>query len=365
MQTLHTRRALAGLAGLAGALGFAASVAPAQASTPAAATAVAAAGGTATTDTAIRFVGLGSAVNNLTVSGFGPDRFLLTDTLPISAGTGCAAQAVPAGLFGVVCRAPVNAEGEFTRFFVDLGAGSDSVTNLAPGSMSTKGGTGDDVMIGGSLDDDFSDSAGANTIRGRSGDDLIDTSGSTDTLSDTLDGGRGDDSLFGGLSKDKVIGGSGDDDMQGGLGADVIDGGTGRDHASYTDSAHGSVRLSVSLDGVANDGQLPLGGTSEGDNVLANVEDLTGNGGSDIFFGSSSDNRIVGLGGNDFVEGGEGDDQLDGGSGADQLFSNTWKVALSDGDIDVLDGGADAPDTCRISTVDEDVARGCEVVDIT
>lgn len=366
MPNLRTRQVLTGLAGLAGTAGIIAPALPAHAAVPAAdAAARAAAGSTVKSDTAIRFAGLGAAANKVTVSGFGPGRFLLTDTLPIQAGPGCAPQAVPAGLFGVACRAPVNAEGEFLRFFVDLGAGSDTVTNLAPASMSAKGGTGNDVMTGGSLDDDFSDSAGANTIRGRSGDDLVDTSGSADLLADTLDGGRGDDDLFAGPSKDKLTGAGGDDGMQGGLGADEIDGGPGRDHASYTDSAHGSVRLSVSLNGLPDDGQLPLGGTTEGDNVLTTVEDVTGNGGPDLLFGSAADNRLVGLGGNDFIEGLDGEDELEGDSGADSLFSNTWRVALSDGDVDVLDGGTDAPDECRVSTVDKDVAEGCEIVDVT
>jgi len=366
MPTIRTRRVLTGLLGLAGTAGIIATALPANAAGPASDVAVqAAAGSTVSSDTALRFVASGAAANKVTVSGFGPDRFLVTDTLPIQAGPGCAAQTVPTGLFGVACRAPANTEGDFLRFFVDLGAGSDSVTNVAPASMSAKGGEGNDVMNGGPLDDDLSDSAGANTIRGRGGDDLIDTSSSVDLLPDTLDGGRGDDSLFAGQSKDQLIGGGGDDDMQGGLGADGIDGGSGRDHASYTDSAHGSVRLSVSLDGVANDGQLPLGGTSEGDNVATTVEDVTGNGGPDLLFGSSADNRLVGLGGNDFIEGLDGEDELEGDSGADSLFSNTWKVALSDGDVDLLNGGTDAPDECRVSTFDKDVADGCEIVDVT
>jgi Ca2+-binding RTX toxin-like protein len=369
MHSLRTRRGLAGLAGAAGlasAAGILGAAVPAQAAAPSAGVAArAAAGSTVTSDTAIRLVGLGSAANKVTVSGFGPDRFLVTDTHPIKAGAGCAARTVPAGLFGVTCRAPVNAEGEFLRFFVDLGAGKDSVTNLAPAPMSAKGGVGDDLMTGGSLDDDFSDTSGANTIHGRSGADLVDTSSSTDLLPDTLDGGRGDDDLFAGGSKDTLTGGSGDDDMQGGLGADQIDGGPGRDHASYTDSAHGSVRLSVSLDGVANDGQLPLGGTSEGDNVTTSVEDVTGNGGPDLLFGNTSDNRLVGLGGSDFIEGRDGDDELEGDSGADSLFSNTFRVALSDGDVDVLDGGTDEPDACRVSTFDGDLTQGCEIIDVT
>lgn len=66
----------------------------------------AAPGSTVTSDTAIRYFGAGAAANNLTISGFGPARFLLTDTLPLQAGPGCVAQAVPAGLFGVACGRP-------------------------------------------------------------------------------------------------------------------------------------------------------------------------------------------------------------------------------------------------------------------
>ena len=69
--------------------------------------------------------------------------------------------------------------------------------------------------------------------------------------------------MIGGPSRDRLVAGAGDDDMQGGHGADVIDGGSGRGHACCTDSALGSVRLSVSLGGAADDDHLPLGGTSD------------------------------------------------------------------------------------------------------
>lgn len=314
----------------------------------------------------LRYTGLGTAANTVTVSGFGPTQFLLTDTLPIQVGAGCAPQTVPAGLFGVACTAPVDSEGEFASLTVDLGAGRDSVTNLAPARMSAFGGAGDDAMTGGPLNDSFFDTAGANTIRGRSGDDLMNTDSSTDTLTDVLEGGRGDDALFAGPSKDELIGGSGDDVMQGGLGADLFDGGSGRDHVSYTDSAHASARVFVSLDGTANDGQFPPNGTSEGDNVFQSVEDITGNSGADQLVGNDSNNRLVGLGGDDFLEGGEGKDDLQGGSGVDGLFGKEFLGAgLIDGEVDSLDGGADAPDRCSASVVDGDLTTGCEIVDNT
>lgn len=364
LRPTHKRAVLAGLATLASAGSLALSLAPANATgLPGAERA--AAGGTVKVDTNIRFAGLGTAANTLTISGFGPDRFLLTDRTPIKVGTGCTIQTVGGGLFGAVCRAPVNDEGEFQRVLVDLGAGNDTVTQHAPASLHAQGGDGDDTIVGGSLDDDLFDRAGANTLRGRSGDDYLDTSISDDVLKDVLDGGRGDDQLFAGPSSDSLVGATGDDDMQGGLGADTFDGGSGRDHVSYTDSAHGGKRNFVTFDGVANDGDSPLSGTKEGDNVLDTVEDATGNSGTDFFFGDDDDNHFVGLGGNDFLEGGDGEDRLEGMSGADQIFGDQFLGSIHDGDVDVLDGGTDATDTCRASTIDPDQTLACEVVDNT
>ena len=47
----------------------------------------------------------------------------------------------------------------------------------------------------------------------------------SDIMSDTLEGGRGDDFLFGGGGADILRGGHDDDTLEGGTGGDVLDGG--------------------------------------------------------------------------------------------------------------------------------------------
>ncbi|MEY2426502.1 MAG: hypothetical protein QOI61_2074, partial [Actinomycetota bacterium] len=110
-----------------------------------------------------------------------------------------------------------------------------------------------------------------------------------------------------------------------GDGADVIAGGTATDSVSY---AGRSAAVTVRLDGVANDGEA-----GEGDDVRADVENVTGGNGNDTLVGSASANRLDGGPGADTVSGGGGDDTLIGGSGFDSLDGG-------DG-VDRCDPGAD------------------------
>jgi Ca2+-binding RTX toxin-like protein len=64
------------------------------------------------------------------------------------------------------------------------------------------------------------------TVNGLAGDDVLDASGLPATSSLlTLDGGAGDDVVFGGDGDDVLLGGAGDDVLLGGPGTDTIDGG--------------------------------------------------------------------------------------------------------------------------------------------
>jgi hypothetical protein len=87
---------------------------------------------------------------------------------------------------------------------------------------------------------------------------------------DTVAGGSGEDYLDGGEGVDLVKGNNGDDALVGGSGlpadgGDEIRGGAGTDIADYHE--HRTGPLSVTFDGVANDG-----GPGEGDNVFPDVE---------------------------------------------------------------------------------------------
>jgi Ca2+-binding RTX toxin-like protein len=149
------------------------------------------------------------------------------------------------------------------------------------------------------------------------------------TLPATIGGDAGDDSLTGGAGPDSILGGDGNDTLRGADGTDILDGGAGADLISGGRGAsdrvtYASRRLSVavSLDGVANDGQK-----NEGDNVLADVEDIFGGRGNDILVGSSSRNLLA------------------GGLGSDTLIGNTNTTPATGDNFDAApSSGVDAPD---------------------
>jgi Ca2+-binding RTX toxin-like protein len=229
------------------------------------------------------------------------------------------------------------------------------------------GGLGDDVLNGAAGDDTFvsnSDPDGADRFIGAAGRDQVTWAERTATLQadpdgaaddggsgerdnvgtdvEMLTGGAGNDALTGGPGADVLSGGSGNDLIDGGTGGDILNGEAGADtfvvHAAdgadvitggtATDSISYVTRtapLSVTLDGVANDGEA-----SEHDNVRADVENVVTGAGADTIVGSPAANRLDGGAGNDTLRGGAGDDTLIGGAG-----------------YDILDGG-DGSDRCDL-----------------
>ena len=100
-----------------------------------------------------------------------------------------------------------------TGIVVDARGGNDLIL-LAPQidtGAEIYGGSGNDLISGGSGDDRIFGEDGSDVILGLSG-------------NDHLDGGAGDDFLFGGLDNDVLIGGLGDDWLFGGSGLDDLDG---------------------------------------------------------------------------------------------------------------------------------------------
>ena len=163
----------------------------------------------------------------------------------------------------------------------------------------------DGVMVA-SLDLDDTITAGGviyGHYDGGSGADTINADATT--LAARLDGGPGDDSLWGGQAGDV---------LDGGPGADVIHGGGGRDRADYSARSAG---VKVTIDGVADDGEV-----GEQDNVTAATEDITGGSGNDSLSGNAGSNILRGLGGNDSLYGREGDDVFIGGDGDDRQLGH-------------------------------------------
>lgn len=204
--------------------------------------------------------------------------------------------------------------------------------NVLPGVDFVSGGSGDDRFVGGAGDEGFSGNQG----------------------NDFLDGQAGDDSLDGGDGNDSLNGGEGSDDLFGGAGADGLSGGGGIDSVAYgddfdPDTFRPIIRdQSVTLDGAANDGAA-----GEGDNVGADVEDVSTASGND---------SVTGNGGINFLSGGRGNDTITGGGGSDFLSGNTGDDTINarDGFSDRVDCGAGA-DRAVVDQFDE-VSR-CENVD--
>ena len=137
----------------------------------------------------------------------------------------------------------------------------------------------------------------------------------------------------------------GDDTKKGGLGPDQIGGDAGRDTVTYEDR---TARITVTLDGVANDGE-----DGENDNVGPDVEIVLGGSDWNTVDGDADHNALSGGSSEDLIAGLAGDDRLLGGSGSDLLRARDHAVDdVSCGDDDDL------------ALVDpEDTVRDCEWVD--
>ncbi|MGX6449683.1 calcium-binding protein, partial [Patulibacter sp. S7RM1-6] len=193
--------------------------------------------------------------------------------------------------------------------------GADSIDGGA-GNDDLDGGGGYDQLAGGDGDDLLQSTLGGDLLDGGAGDDRLEG----DDQPGVLRGGDGNDVLSGAGGADVLDGGAGNDTLDGGLGGDALSGGAGLDTVTYDGSPQG---VSVTLDGLPNDGMV-----AEGDGVAGDVEIVVGSQGDDrltagplpvTLQGSGGDDVLTGSGGADVLDGGAGNDTLDGGQGADVL----------------------------------------------
>jgi Ca2+-binding RTX toxin-like protein len=158
---------------------------------------------------------------------------------------------------------------------------------------------------------------------------------------DALEGGAGDDSLDGYISRDGDVlrGGAGDDALTGGAllmggpGSDLLiafpcngetaGGGAGVDSVSFARSGQGVEAEIGGSAGFAPGGSFPPGcPAQEGfppTSIGPTVESIEGSSHGDVLRGSGARNILLGRGGDDTVKGGGGDDFLVGGLGRDSL----------------------------------------------
>ncbi len=200
-------------------------------------------------------------------------------------------------------------------------------------------------------------------LNGLGGDDVLGMRDSGAEMEAVLNGGAGNDVLFGGDANDALDGGAGDDylfgrggddTLDGGLGGDWLSGGSGNDSADYSDRTG---------DVLAGIGQIPDDGErGEGDNIQTDVETVIGGSGNDrfntqftagvTFFGNDGADSMVGGSGNDTFFGGNGRDFMSGGAGDDSFFAQ-------DGEIDTIRGGA-GDDTAEADDDDDVDLEGGE-----
>jgi Ca2+-binding RTX toxin-like protein len=247
------------------------------------------------------------------------------------------------------------------------GAGDDTL-NGAAGDDTLVGGSGSDALNGGANIDNVSYNPESRDVSvtagsGAGDDGVIDVDNGTpgnqsegDTVAadvESIAGGGGDDNLVGGTGAGTIAGNGGNDVLNGGADtlSDTISGGSGLDTVSYAGRTN---PVTVTLDGNNNDGE-----TGENDNVLANVENATGGAGADSITGNDSVNRLNGGNGADDLFGGANNDVLVGGAGGDTLAGQVGTGDLADYSAEV------AALTITIDGVANDAGQGDNVTNST
>lgn len=157
-----------------------------------------------------------------------------------------------------------------------------------------------------------------------------------------LNGGTGDDKLYGQDGLDTLIGGAGNDVLDGGEGLDTLFGGAGNDIYILGEGDIASETGAGGIDTVrtAIDGYRLADGIEKLEMTGNYAQSGYGNSLANVMHGSYAANLLEGLDGNDQLFGGDGGDQLFGGAGADKLYGGSGGDYLDGGDgNDVLDGG--------------------------
>ncbi len=186
------------------------------------------------------------------------------------------------------------------------------------------------------------------------------TAATQDTSADSIDGGAGDDTVYGlqgddeldgGAGNDSVFGGQGSDDINvtAGEGIDTIIGGEDADGSdvdtlTFTDTS-GTDGVNVTLT-ASEEGSYTFP-TDGGDGTFTQIEDFVLTDQDDTFDGALATDGST-------VDAGAGDDTLTGGDGADVLTGGADDDVIYGGGGDVIDGSETGTDndTLIVSDVD-------------
>lgn len=225
--------------------------------------------------------------------------------------------------------------------YVVVGSEAGNVIDLTAMTLSATvyGNGGNDTILGGSALD---------ALLGMDGNDVLVGNGGPDNLN----GGAGADSLDGGDGNDRLNGlGGSNDSLRGGLGDDTFTGGSGSD--LIIESADVNFVLTPTrLTGLGTDrivdaeGVRLTGGASN--NTLdarlftAGAVTLDGGSGNDSLMGTGLADSLLGGSGHDSLDAGDGSDTLVGGTGSDSLIGGSGNDRLfgQEDSNDKLIGGA-------------------------
>jgi Ca2+-binding RTX toxin-like protein len=204
------------------------------------------------------------------------------------------------------------------------------------------------VRIGTELSQTINGGLGDDRIEGRDGDDRLVGWEGDDVVdggvgNDTVQGGDGDDAIAGGGGDDLIDGGNGDDAINAGAGNDTVTGGEGTDVIS-TGSGNDMVNIAVGGDDdmTAGSGKdtmdfRPLGSAAIAVDMLVRTatlgngdvmtfrdfEQVRGTTGHDTILGDDKSNSLL--------EGNKGNDTINGRGGADFIAGNGGKDTMTGG----------------------------------
>ncbi|MCB5204574.1 calcium-binding protein [Neorhizobium sp. T786] len=218
--------------------------------------------------------------------------------------------------------------GNVEHISLDLGNGVDTLSYAATAAAV-------DVNLLTGAATGFSYIRNVENVTGGSGDDTIKGDNLANVLSggaagvDTIRGGFGNDTISGGTGNDLLYGEDGDDVINGGVGNDRIDGGAGNDTVTYAGAAVGVI---VTLASAAT--TLAAAMAAGAEDLLVDIENLTGSSQNDTLTGNAGANRI---------DGGAGADIMTGGAGADTYVIDdvTGTGVQRDQVVELTGGGND------------------------
>jgi Ca2+-binding RTX toxin-like protein len=241
--------------------------------------------------------------------------------------------------------------------FRDVGSATPQIFDMLAGRDVAYLGNADDKVNGGAGNDVLYGFGGADLLYGAAGDDRIYGGAGNDTLyggddNDRVHGDAGDDEIHGGSGNDRLNGGADNDIITGGDGDDKLNGGTGDDYL-FGDAGADQIVGGAgedSLDGGAGDdviyggaGVDHINGGDDNDILVGNsgADVIHGDDGDDIMYGGDDNDELYGGIGADRIFGGDGLDTIEGGAGADIIFAGTGDDTITGGDDDdILVGGA-------------------------